>query len=201
MDKDYISIQDKEKINKIISKEKNIINRKGKSVSEEELAKTLGIGEGDNKQAKEEGLEFSFSEAWKKHTKGEPIGFNKQDNDDIIILEQAKDRIKKEMGKEKSESFFKNIEKQSSEEQAKILNEYIKQNLITQGKEEKGIKADLTNKDLVKAYNENTDRIVDALDGKKAKTSTVVNQNNINNNSGGKQPQQINKNQYSTKRK
>ena len=201
MDKDYISIQDKEKINKIISKEKNIKTKKGLSVSEEELAKTLGIGEGDSKQAKEEGLEFSFSEAWRNHTKGEPIGFNKQDNDDIIILEQAKDRFEKEMGKEKSESFFKNIEKQSSEEQAKILNEYIKQNLITQGKEEQGVKGDLTNKDLAKVYTENTDRLVDALDGKKAKTPTVVNQNNINNNSGGKQPQPINKNQYTTKRK
>jgi hypothetical protein len=119
-----------------------------------------------------------------------------------LILKKAKDRFEKEMGKENAESFFENIEKQSSEEQAKILNEYIKQNLITQGKEEKGIKADLTNKDLAKVYTENTDRLVDALDGKKAKTSTVVNQNNINNNnSGGKQPQQINKNQYSTKRK
>jgi hypothetical protein len=191
---------DEEKMKKEIGIKvfKQITKIKGKR-NIDELGRLLGLDEDVlAKEVEEEGV--SWESASMRSTRSESTK-NIYETKEDLILKKAQDRFEKEMGKEKSESFFKNIEKQSSEEQAKILNEYIKQNLITQGKEEKGIKADLTNKDLVKAYNENTDRIVDALDGKKAKTSTVVNQNNINNNSGGKQPQQINKNQYSTKRK
>jgi hypothetical protein len=143
---------------------------------------------------------FSFGKLWERFSSGEAIGVGESSSD--VILRKAKENITKDIGEEKASEYFKNIESQSKDEQTKILNEYIKTNL-SKSKDVSTISedSDISNKDLAKVYTENTDRVVEAIGEGKGKTPTVVNQNNINNGSGGKQYTPINKNQYQTKRK
>ena len=161
------------------------------------LASTLNMTKEEIKPKKEG---FSFGKLWERFSSGEAIGVGESSSD--VILRKAKENITKDIGEEKASEYFKNIESQSKDEQTKILNEYIKMNL-SKSKDVNTISedSDISNKDLAKVYTENTDRMVEAIGEGKGKTPTVVNQNNINNGSGGKQYTPINKNQYQTNMK
>jgi hypothetical protein len=203
----FLFAKSKEELEKEIMKEvfgetpAKVIPKLSGSDTTKELAKNLNLTDEEiEKSRKKEDEGFSFGKLWERFSSGEALGVGESSRD--VILRKAKENITKDIGEEKASEYFKNIESQSKDEQTKILNEYIKTNL-SKSKDVSTISedSDISNKDLAKVYTENTDRVVEAIGEGKGKTPTVVNQNNINNGSGGKQYTPINKNQYQTKRK